>query len=511
MTDVPEKILIDTNILINLEDNKEIEDNYSNLNRICGENGIQILIHESSYADVLQDKDEGRKKISLSKLGKYPRVNKTQRSKAQKEADFGQIKSRNDEVDTDLLVSLQLGVVDLLITQDQDLLSRVKGGPLDGKVLNATDALNILKKLFGSIFVDYKHVQDKQCDQYHHDDGFFSSLKDDYGEAIFICWYEKCMRLHRKCWVIEQSGVIAGMIIYKDEDNEEELKALSIPGDRVLKICLFKTDESIKGEKFGEQLLKTAMDFAYRNGYDSTFLTVYPKQATLIKLISRFGFKKGSAKNREDSYFKYTKVTEVGKSMPPFEFHKSYWPCIKVYNVKKYCIPIRPEFHSRLFPEADQKLQKQPQQLTFGFDFDPLPQTPGNAIRKIYICRARLNSMEPGSLLLFYRSVDSVITSVGVLEEYIEADSYEKLTKIAGSRSVYSSDELMGITEGGKLAKVVNFYYAENFIEPITLKDMKKHGVLKNAPQSIMLLSDKCFDVFFLKLLNDKDRGIFCE
>jgi hypothetical protein len=62
MADVPEKILIDTNIKINLEDNKEIEGNYSDLNRICGENGIQILIHESSYEDILQDKDETRKK-----------------------------------------------------------------------------------------------------------------------------------------------------------------------------------------------------------------------------------------------------------------------------------------------------------------------------------------------------------------------------------------------------------------------------------------------------------------
>jgi ribosomal protein S18 acetylase RimI-like enzyme len=295
------------------------------------------------------------------------------------------------------------------------LQSRVEGGELDGKVLSAADALGVLEGLFGSIFVDYKHVQDKHCDQYHHDDGFFSSLKNDYGKVEFTSWYEKCMRLHRKCWVIEQNGEIAGMIIYKDEDNKEELKALSIPGNRVLKICLFKTDESIKCEKFGEQLLKTAMDFAYRNGYDSTFLTVYPKQAALIKLISRFGFKKGLSKeNGEYSYYKYTKVTEAGKSMSPFEFHKSYWPCIKVSDVDKYCIPIRPEFHARLFPEADQKLQKQ---LTLGFD--PLPQTPGNAIRKIYICRAQLISMDPGSLLLFYRSTDSVITSVGVLEEYI--------------------------------------------------------------------------------------------
>jgi hypothetical protein len=64
-------------------------------------------------------------------------------------------------------------------------------------------------------------------------------------------------------------------------------------------------------------------------------------------------------------------------------------------------------------------------------------------------------------------------------------------------------------TEGNKIAKAVNFYYAENLVKPIALKDLKKHGVLKNAPQSIMLLSNECFDVLFSELLNDKDREIF--
>jgi L-amino acid N-acyltransferase YncA len=504
MTDVPEKILIDTNIIINLEDNKKIGNSYSELNRICGENGIQILIHESSYQDVLQDKDENRKKISLSKLEKYPKVNRTQCSNAQKESEFGPIKSRNDEVDTDLLVSLQLGVVDLLVTQDINLRARVKNTKLEQKTLDTAETLSILNNLFGSIFVDYKHVKDGFCDQYHHSDNFFSSLKRDYGEPEFTSWYEKCMRARRKCWVIEQSGVIAGMIIYKDEDDQEELRTLSVPGDRVLKLCLFKTDESIKGERFGEQLLKTAMDFAYRNGYCSAYLTVFPKHAPLIKLINRFGFIKGSEKKGEDSYYKLTKVSEAGNAMEPFDFHKAFWPCVKHSDVNKYCIPIRPEFHARLFPEADKKLQ---QQLTL--DFDPLPQTPGNAIRKVYICHARLKAMEPGSLLLFYRSTNSVITSIGVLEEYLEADNYMSLTKIVGTRSVYSSDELLDITEGEKVAKVVNFYYAEDFIQPIPLQTLLSYGVLKSPPQSIISLKNDRFEIFFSELLSEKDRGMF--
>ena len=170
----------------------------------------------------------------------------------------------------------------------------------------------------------------------------------------------------------------------------------------------------------------------------------------------------------------------------------------------KYCVPIRPEFHERLFPEADQKLKKQ-----FSFDFDNLPQTPGNAIRKVYICHAQKKAMAPGSLLLFYRSADSVITSVGVLEEYREADSNEALLKIAGRRSVYTSDELLEKTQGGRSAKVVNFYYAENFSSPIPLKALKSSGVLKGSPQSIMSIDENSFNSLYSKLLKEKDKEIF--
>ena len=145
MNGIPQKILIDTNIIINLEDNKEIGTNYSAFNRICAEYGIQIYIHESSYQDILQDKNEDRKKISLSKLEKYPRIHKTPRTKQQKEADFGPIKNSHDEVDTDLLVSLELNLTDVLITEDKGLKTRVKNGALNQKVLNVAEALNELK------------------------------------------------------------------------------------------------------------------------------------------------------------------------------------------------------------------------------------------------------------------------------------------------------------------------------------------------------------------------------
>lgn len=509
MNGIPQKILIDTNIIIDLEDNKEIDASYSEMNRICAEYGIQIWIHESSHKDILRDKDEERKKISLSKLEKYPIIHRTPRTKQQKEAKFGPIKNHHDEVDTDLLVSLDLGLADLLISEDKGLKVRVKNEPLEHNVLNVGEALAELKKLFGAVSVNYKHVQDKYCSQYHYDEDFFSSLKADY--PAFEKWYGGCIAKQRPCWVIEQESGIAGMIIYKDETrndqhDKEELDALNIPGDKVLKLCLFKVDENIRGEKFGEQLLKKAMDYAYRNDYDSTYLTVFPKHETLIQLISRLGFQKSSEKGGEEVYFKYTKVVDLGHSVSPFEFHRLFWPCIKMTNVNKYCIPIRPEFHMRLFPEAAEQFTQQ-----LSFPLDTQPQTPGNAIQKVYICNAQKKSMNPGDILLFYRSEDSAVTSVGVLENYSDASDFDALKQLAGRRSVYSDKELLEITQKKKPAKVVNFYYAENFGSPIHLVDLKTHGVLKDRPQSITSISEAAFGTFYSELLDPADRGIFYE
>lgn len=497
---VPEKILIDTNIIFGLEDNKKVQASYSGLNRMCGENGVQIFVHESSIEDIAQDTDEERRQISLSKLEKYPRINKTPQTKKQKEDSFGFIRKRNDDVDTDLLVSLSLGVVDLVVTEDQDFIARVKDHEdLREKVLNVQDALSLLDAIFGNVLVDYKHVEEKKCDQFDCNDPFFDSLKEDY--EGFEKWFAKCMREQRECWAIESEESIAGIIIRNEESQRGELDELEIPGEQVLKLCLFKTAESISGEKYGEQLLKAAMDFAFRNEYDVTFLTVLPKQEGLIRLISRFGFQRAKDKGEEHVYYKYTKVLDELEVESPFDFHRCFWPCVKCTDVDVYVVPIKPEFHARLFPEAHVATTEQ---LDFGFD--ERPQTPGNAIRKIYVCNAMTRTIAPGSILLFYRTGGgSLVTSVGVLEEYIEVEDHEHLVRIASGRSVYSHDEL------ADKRKAVNFYYAEDFEEPISLVQLREAGLLMGAPQSITKIDLQGFLALLESALTEKDREIFYE
>lgn len=497
-------ILIDTNIIINLEDHKEIEKQYADLSRICYQFGITLYSHEASRDDVERDKDPERKRISLSKLAKYPCIRRTPAAKAEKESKFGAIRSENDDVDTDLLISLDLNIADLLVTNDRALISRVTGTPLAARVLNLPDTVARLQSLYGSLSANFKHVQDHECNQFDPNDPFFASLEADYAE--FRTWYRNCMAKQRSCWVIMQQSGIGGMIIYKQEyrsnaGDAQELDQLGVAGEKVSKICLFKVDQNISGEKFGEQLLKKGMDHAHRNSFDSIYLTVFPKHQILINLLGKFGFQKCGVKSSEDVYFKRSKVLPLNPHPTGFEFHKIFWPCIRIGS-SVYLVPVQPQFHDRLFPEAARRYA--PSQMTL-FE-DALPKTPGNAIRKAYVCNAQTLSLEPGSILLFYRSRDSAITSVGVLEQYSAADDLVELRTLVGNRSVYTEQELASKVGGPVKAKAMNFYYAKDLKNPITLSALQALQIAQ--PQSIAQIDGKRF----LRLLNGfdpEDRSLF--
>lgn len=66
------RILIDTNILIALEDNRVITETFAEFYRIAITNECEILYHPQAIpVDISRDKNNERKKIILSKLTKY--------------------------------------------------------------------------------------------------------------------------------------------------------------------------------------------------------------------------------------------------------------------------------------------------------------------------------------------------------------------------------------------------------------------------------------------------------
>ncbi len=65
------RILIDTNILIHLEDNKVVDKVFYRFYNLAISNNCSVLYHPALLKDLANDNDEERKKIIKSKLEKY--------------------------------------------------------------------------------------------------------------------------------------------------------------------------------------------------------------------------------------------------------------------------------------------------------------------------------------------------------------------------------------------------------------------------------------------------------
>src|SRR5262245_57876497 len=114
-----------------------------------------------------------------------------------------------------------------------------------------------------------------------------------------------------------------------------------------------------------------------------------------------------------------------------FDFDREHYPRFcDGPSVRKFCVPIRPDYHRRLFPE-----------IAFGAELPLFPattfapmlahgsvSTPGNTIRKVYLCRAKITRMRPGDMLLFYMSKDESyaasqsISTVSIVEQVVEVN-----------------------------------------------------------------------------------------
>ena len=63
--------LIDTNVFIGLEDQREVSSEFAALQQLASKHGVGILIHEAARDDIARDRDLGRRKVSLSKIAKF--------------------------------------------------------------------------------------------------------------------------------------------------------------------------------------------------------------------------------------------------------------------------------------------------------------------------------------------------------------------------------------------------------------------------------------------------------
>src|SRR5438067_5126096 len=121
------KLLIDTNVIIGLEDALPVEASFAELVRLSSEHDVGVFVDDANYQDVERDKDGARRAITLSKLAKFQRLRSIQfADEAKLVARFGAIKSENDRSDVRLLVALDARAIDFVVTHDVGLHRRAE-------------------------------------------------------------------------------------------------------------------------------------------------------------------------------------------------------------------------------------------------------------------------------------------------------------------------------------------------------------------------------------------------
>ncbi|WP_371369728.1 GNAT family N-acetyltransferase [Pseudomonas sp. QL9] len=487
--------LIDTNIIIGLEDNKTVQPAFAAFIQLATKNKVDVYIHEAAKDDIARDKNSERRKISESKLAKFTYLAKVRGFDANSLGEeFGSIRKPNDVVDVTLLHALHIGAADFLVTQDRGLHDRARkhSSELGRRVLLIADAVELLQTTFEPKESPVRFVEEVAAHTIPLTDTIFDSLREDY--APFDQWWkEKCVREHRPCWIVADynSKDIAGLIVRKDEtsDNTDALT----PAEKILKICTFKVRPESRGFKLGELLLKKVFWFAQKNKYDLVYVTTYKTQTSLIDLLEYYGFQHTGTKPDGELIYEKTFSTkrldrQPGQSL--FTTARINYPrFVTDSKVRAFGIPIKEEYHDTLYPD----LKFRPQADLFeSAGMTGGPQRPGNTIRKVYLCRAKSNLGEPGSILFFYKGKSKhdpsqVIAAVGILEEIASASSTKQLMTLAGGRSVYSESEIesWGATEEDPI-KVINYLLVGYIEPPVGISELKEMSIFgAHPPQSI--------------------------
>lgn len=483
------KILIDTNIIIQLEDAKEVKKQFSDLQRKCQEHSIDIFVHQASIEDIQRDKDEKRRTVTLSKVKKFRQLEKVlSPSEADLAALYGKLNKPNDICDAKMLHAISVGVIDIFVTEDDGLHRRAKNAGLSDQVLTVADALAWLKRMFEPDEVFLPTVQSVKAYSINFDDEIFVELANDYDG--FDKWAAKCKKEHRDCWVVMDSDAIAGIVIRNDETHAQA--GTRNVGPKILKICTFKVSEDYRGLKIGEQLLKQILWHAQRNAYDLAYLTVYPKHPALIRLIEEYGFHQTLTLAKGELV--YEKVVRHGVLTPPsgqaaLDVARENYPRFTDGpTVGKFVVPIDPGYHAKLFPEVTA-----PATGSAGIGGKP-----GNTIKKVYICHAATNQLKAGDLLFFYmlksKSYGSQsLTSVGVVESVRATYEVDEVRRWTAKRSVFSDTELGSWVMGPRPLKVIDFLLIGHLEPIIPLSLLNDESVLIGWPQSITGLSPAAY------------------
>jgi rRNA-processing protein FCF1 len=471
------RTLIDTNLIIQLEDDHVLEERFSTVYREALQAG-KLLIHPRSKEDIERDNDERRKLKTLSKIAKYGALEHPPIPDFTFMESIGAPQRPNDIVDAHLLYAVVKNSVDFLITEDGGIHRKAKRVGIHDRVLTIDQARDLFLSFTQRVSPSVPFLENIPVHNLDLKSHFFGSLRADYGGKAFDDWLEGVSRDGRMCWVHKTDGVLRALCIYKEETTRPDSATIPIP---TLKLSTFKVSEDYSGNRTGELMLKMAFRYAITNDLKSIYVTVLPKYPRLISFLEDFGFNVVDTKGEEFVLMKHM-VPQTFANTDPVKYAILYYPHhLDGPSIQKFIVPIRPEYHELLFPDC-------PCALTDG-PSSPRPQ--GNTIKKAYLSESRTKKLNPGDLLLFYRSHDiKTVTSVGVIELAFRSNDPNEIVREVGNRTVYTREEIETMARDGCL--VIIFRHVENLTRPVSASVLRDFGMRGNI-QSIRLISEELY------------------
>jgi arginine repressor len=481
------KILIDTNILIQLEDNKIIEKEFSKFYNLAISNDCKILYHPNAIPkDIERDKNTERKNVILSKLEKYQKLENFAKPT---EEFLENIKDQkiNDKIDNRQLFQLYKGYVDYFVTQDNGIHSKSMKYNITDKVLTVKDALELLEKQFIIEIPQHPILREhsiRHIEKYFDSD-FFDSLRNDYEADKFNNWLNKCVKEDRKCYSLIVDDKLQALLIY----NSEKVEDHKIEGifKKVLKICTLKVSYDAFGIKLGELFLNKMFAYCINHKLEHLYLTVYEKQEQLITLLEKFGFQKQVFTNSqglsEIRMIKCLDKTKVDSTENLMVIHPFYHDG---KSINKFVIPIRPEYYGSLF--KDGKLRTP---TLFDSAPDSVNEIQGNTIVKAYISNTRVKNFKQGDLLFFYSSkTNKVIEPIGILESATKVDNFDDLWNIVKKKTVFSQQQLSEMLQEKGWLHVITFRLITYMDKKIRLQKINEIDSFKNKLQTVTKLNE---------------------
>lgn len=452
--------------------------------RLCNAHGHQLLYHPASVEDIRRDTNLDRRRRTLARLPQYTLLQEGAPCPWNTPAT-----SVNDACDNRILWALEQNAAHALVTEDQKLHRKARDRDLSDRVYFIQSAQNSLKRLHepaGNALPNIEEVELHTLTPQLHG-AFFESIRNDY--AGFNEWFQRIAREGRRAWVYREPGQndVQAICIFTIQTDQRITDDGQVLEGLALKLCTFKVGEVVRGRKIGELFLRAAFQFATNHHCEHIFLHANDEQQNhLTNLIEDFGFRTVGTYKADAVFVKDHPAQPPAVQMAPFDYVRRYYPhYLDDFEVQKFIVPIRPEFHKILFPDWMAPGQALP--------INHPQRHVGNAIKLAYLSNSLSKLPRPGDLVLFYRSHDQkAITTLGVVEQYACMSEPDEIARVVSRRTVYTDAQIASMT--GDHTKVMLFRLIEHFEDPVPLNRLLKPPRIVNGYiQSITHITDESF------------------